>query len=166
MKVTKRFALLLGLALAVLSAQGCSETEPLEVYTPSQISPNQLEINISGNIKLPGIYPGNTRDTLQSLLEAAGGLMDNSELTTIYLSFNPPVSGSSAQKIDLNRAEIWLLVALPGIGEARANDIVTYRNQNGGFKNTLELMLIPGFSQSLYDQIKDLICVSETADMP
>jgi len=92
--------------------------------------------------------------------------MDNSELTTIYLSFNPPVPGSSAQKIDLNRAEIWLLVALPGIGEARANDIITYRNQNGGFKNTLELMLIPGFSQSLYDQIKDLICVSETADMP
>ncbi|AGG05660.1 MULTISPECIES: helix-hairpin-helix domain-containing protein [Dehalococcoides] len=165
MKVSKRFGLLLGLALSVITAQGCSETTPLAVYTPPQITEKPLEIYISGNINLPGIYPAGTQDTLQSLLESSGGLKDNSELTTIYLSFNPPPLASSAQKIDLNRAEIWLLVALPGIGEARASDIVSYRNQNGGFKNTLELMLIPGFSQSLYDQIKDMICVSETADI-
>jgi len=65
------------------------------------------------------------------------------------------------QKIDINRAEAWLLEALPGIGPSKAQAIIAYRQQNGGFSDISEILHVPGIGLSLYEDIKDLITVGD-----
>jgi len=65
------------------------------------------------------------------------------------------------QKIDINRSEAWLLEALPGIGESKAQAIIAYRQQNGGFKHIIEITEVEGIGPAIYEEIKDLITVSD-----
>jgi comEA protein len=65
------------------------------------------------------------------------------------------------QKIDINRAEAWLLEALPGIGPAKAQAIIDYRQQNGGFGHIAEITEVPGIGQDTYESLRDLITVGD-----
>jgi comEA protein len=71
------------------------------------------------------------------------------------------VAESEPQRIDINRAEAWLLEALPGIGPSKAQAIIDYRQQNGGFGHIAEITEVPGIGQSIYDDIKDKITVGD-----
>ncbi len=64
-------------------------------------------------------------------------------------------------RIDINRAEAWLLEALPGIGETRAQAIIAYRQQNGGFGHIIEITNVKGIGPTIYEDIKDLITVGD-----
>jgi competence ComEA-like helix-hairpin-helix protein len=68
---------------------------------------------------------------------------------------------SPYQKIDINHAEVWLLQALPSIGEVKAQAIFDYRRQNGPFGSIQEITRVPGINLSTFEKIKDLITVSE-----
>ena len=65
------------------------------------------------------------------------------------------------QKIDINRAEAWLLEALPGIGEIKAQAIIAYRQQNGGFSHITEITKVEGIGPAIYEEIKELITVGD-----
>jgi comEA protein len=82
-------------------------------------------------------------------------LTEESEATVEVSPENEP------QKIDINRAEAWLLEALPGIGPSKAQAIIDYRQQNGGFSDITEITNVPGIGPSLYEDIKDLITVGD-----
>ena len=61
--------------------------------------------------------------------------------------------------ISLNKATIEELITLPGIGEAKAKDIIAYRSDNGLFKSIEEVKNIPGIGDSLFAKIKDYITI-------
>jgi comEA protein len=71
------------------------------------------------------------------------------------------VSEPSPQKIDINRAEVWLLEALPGIGPSKAQAIIDYRQQNGGFGHIAEITEVPGISTTMYENLRDLITIGD-----
>jgi competence protein ComEA len=116
-------------------------------------------IYIGGNVNNPGFYPLKNTDSLESLLKAAGGVQGTSENYQMELIIDNRYE--SAQKIDINRAEAWLLEALPGIGENRANSIIQYRMENGSFKNINELLKVDGIGHDTFDNLKDLITVAD-----
>ncbi|MDV2988717.1 MAG: ComEA family DNA-binding protein [Dehalogenimonas sp.] len=127
----------------------------VEIYTP-QTNPAIFEnIIIEGDVQLPGIYPLTAGDTLEALLEAAGGSTGGSIFKLVV-----GTDANVSQKVNLNTAPNWLLTALPGVGEAKANAIIEYRAANGAFINIMELMKVPGFGQGLFDSLKDLITVA------
>lgn len=67
-------------------------------------------------------------------------------------------SGSSEQ-VNINKASKEELMTLPGVGESKAEKIITYREQNGGFNSTEDIMQISGIKDGMYNKIKDRICV-------
>lgn len=70
------------------------------------------------------------------------------------------VSGSTQNSaININTATKEELMKLKGVGEAKAVLIITYRENNGGFKEITDLMKIKGIKQKFFDKIKDNICV-------
>ena len=62
-------------------------------------------------------------------------------------------------KININTAGKDALMTLPGIGESKADAIIAYREAQGKFQNTEELMNIRGIKEGIYNKIKDLIIV-------
>lgn len=62
-------------------------------------------------------------------------------------------------KININTAGKDALMTLPGIGESKADAIIAYREAQGEFQNTEELMNIRGIKEGIYNKIKDLIIV-------
>lgn len=58
-------------------------------------------------------------------------------------------------KIDINEADIDTLKGIKGVGEKLAKEIISYRNQRGGFKDIEELKNIKGIGKSKYEAIKD-----------
>lgn len=62
-------------------------------------------------------------------------------------------------KIDLNTATKEELMTLRGIGEARAADIIRYREEQGPFQTIDEVMNISGIKEAAFEKIKDDITV-------
>ena len=67
-------------------------------------------------------------------------------------------SGSDGS-VNLNTATAEELTSLSGIGPSRAEDIISYREQNGGFHAVEEIMNISGIKGSTFNKIKDRIVV-------
>ena len=59
--------------------------------------------------------------------------------------------------IDINSATESQLMELPGIGEALAQRILSYRMQNGAFSSPEELLNIDGIGHTKLEAILDLI---------
>lgn len=60
-------------------------------------------------------------------------------------------------RININTASKEQLLNLPGIGEAKAASIISYREQNKGFSAIEEIMNVEGIKDGLYAKIKDKI---------
>lgn len=58
-------------------------------------------------------------------------------------------------KVSINKATLQELMTLSGIGEAKAQDIIDYRNQNGPFIKIEDLMKVSGIGTKTFEKIKD-----------
>jgi len=121
----------------------------------------QGEIYIGGAITNPGFYSLKAGDSVEALIQAAGGTTGSADLNRLKLYIPEVGDEQEPQKINLNRAEAWLLEALPGIGETLAQRIVDYRHQNGPFHNIRQLLQVAGIGTTTYEQIKHLITVAD-----
>jgi competence protein ComEA len=165
-KLNKYWALSIILLIAVIITGGIvawqrySPPQPIEI----SLSPSpqfQGEIYLGGAVSNPGFYPLESDDSLEALVQAAGGTTEDADLTQLKLYIPMVGEEQQPQKIDLNRAEDWLLEALPGIGETLAQRIIDYRLTNGAFGNITEITKVEGIGPSTYEQIKDLITVAD-----
>jgi competence protein ComEA len=165
-KLNKYWVLIIVFLVAIIITGGIiawsrySPSQPVEISLPPQ-EELQGRIYAGGAVNNPGLYPLKAEDSIGDIIQAAGGTTSSADLS--QLKFHVPESGetSSPQKVDINRAEAWLLQALPGIGETRAQAIIDYRRQNGGFQNVSELTKVKGIGINTYEQIKQLVTVAD-----
>lgn len=66
-------------------------------------------------------------------------------------------SKNSSTKISINNANLEELMTLNGIGEAKAKDIIAYREKNGPFTNIEDIKKISGIGENIFAQIKENI---------
>lgn len=116
-----------------------------KIYIPYAFDDISLtdEMNNGCNPNATGISGSNT--------ENSGG---NSESS----GGNTGGTGSS-NLININKASKSELMQLSGIGEARALDIISYREKYGAFKRIEDIKNVSGIKDAAFNKIKDYICV-------
>ncbi len=66
---------------------------------------------------------------------------------------------ASGGRVNLNTATREELMTLPGIGEAKAEAVIRYREEHGTFQTVEEIMQISGIKDAIYMKIKDRLTV-------
>ena len=115
--------------------QACALSDGQQIYVPTK---EEAEKGMAGQPSGGAADPG----TGGAVTEAAG-------------TGETQDSGT----VNLNTADSAALQTLPGIGEAKAQAILAYREEKGGFSGTEELMNVPGIKESTFSKIKDKIAV-------
>lgn len=65
----------------------------------------------------------------------------------------------AAEPIDINTADKETLMAVKGVGERRAEAIISYREQFGPFKTVEQLMEVDGIGPATLDANRELLTV-------
>lgn len=68
-------------------------------------------------------------------------------------------SETENNKVNINTSTKEVLTSLSGIGDAKAQNIIDYRNENGLFKSIEDLKNVTGISEKLFEQIKEFITI-------
>ena len=164
-KLNKYWTLITILLVAIIAISSIvtwsrySRSQSIEISIP-QTPELQGEIYVGGAVINPGFYSLTAGDSIEALIQAAGGTT-SADLGWLKLYIPQTEEKEQPQKIDLNRAEAWLLEALEGIGETRAQAIVKYREQNGPFRNITDIIKVEGIGTTTYEKIKHLITVAD-----
>lgn len=129
-------------------------------------------VYICGAVENEGIYEFVPGTRLFELIERAGGLDEEADSSAINLSIEvsdeqfiripyigEDIHSSEENLININKADVSELCTIPGIGEARANAIIEYREANGGFNDIEELKNIPGIKEATFSRIKAHVCI-------
>ena len=77
----------------------------------------------------------------------------------MVMPFSVPSWSGDTVKVNLNKATVAELTQLKGIGQKYAERIVEFREKNGPFKKTEDLMNVKGIGLKLWEKNKDLITV-------
>lgn len=141
----------------------------------------EVVVHVAGAVSSPGVYmlpadsrvddavraAGATADADLSQLNLAQKLADGQKIT-VPVAGATPADGSSAATtadsdngglININTATQEELESLPSIGEVRAQAIITYREEHGGFRTTDELMEVSGIGEKIFADISPHITV-------
>ena len=155
------FLFIAAIAGGIMLAVQHSRNQPVEIVL-SQTEPTAQngDLYIGGAVANPGIYSWQEGDTMETLLSAAG-VESDADLSHIEVYVPREGEEQSPQKIDINRAEAWLLEALPGIGQTLAERIVDYRNASGPFQRIEDLLKVSGVGEATFENMKDFITVSD-----
>ena len=140
----------------------------------------QIYVYVCGFVNQPGVYELCEGARMFEAVEMAGGICDGGcvdflEMASvlrdgmrIYVpsveeavqAAASPDAGTDMQgKININRASREELMTLPGIGEAKADAIIRYREEHGGFTTIEEIKNISGIKEAAFTKIGDYICV-------
>lgn len=167
-----------------LSIQSIENQHELMIENEPNISNANKEVNyiylhICGSVKNEGVYQLEEGSRLFQLVDLAGGFIDNAcrdylNLAKVmkdgeryYVPSQEEVlkggislyetdekHSEDSLKISINSEDTSELTKLPGIGEAKAKDIIDYRKKNGEFKAIDDIMKVRGIGESLFEKIK------------
>lgn len=141
---------------------------PLIINSESSGENTTIIINVEGAVKCPGIYEINETTLIYEILDLAGGVTSDADLskinlveqvkerTTIRIPYKTNNNNQSSL-ININTAGLSELTKLPRIGEAKAKAIINYRDEKGYFSNVEDIKNVPGIGQEIFSAIKTYI---------
>ncbi len=164
-------------ALALLLKQ--DSTPGVEITLPTPTPPLESKVHVSGAVRFPGVYVFEENDRLEDVVNAAGGLLPDADVSVINLAArlrdeqsyhlqslgetpSPNADAPSSPEdglIDINSASADDLTALPGIGAVRASAIVAHREAHGPFSAIEDILDVDGIGLGTYREIRGLIRV-------
>jgi competence ComEA-like helix-hairpin-helix protein len=169
MKQLANYRMLIALSLVALIIVGgiflfqqqpwSKESLEITLTTPVSASITEWEIYVDGAVENPGWYSLEQDNDIRDVLSKAGGSNSNTNPVKAKLYIYENGNSIAPQLISINRAQYWLLDALPGIGTTLAQNIVQYREENGPFMMIEELLLVSGIGEAKYDGVKNFITV-------
>ncbi|MGI6613222.1 MAG: ComEA family DNA-binding protein [Fastidiosipila sp.] len=154
------------------------ETEGLQTEAAR---PTLFPVHVDGAVKNPGLYYFAESSIMEDAIKQAGGLSPLADCGAVnlamllrpHMKIYVPREGEDVAwlplgedepeaeaLIDLNRASQRELETLPGVGQATAEAILAFREENGPFSDIEELMQVPGIKEGRFSKLKDRVTVT------
>jgi len=153
-----------------------------EKFVENQETKELIYVHLCGEVKNPDVYQVEKGTRLFDIIKLAGGLTEEaageyvnqaaalSDGQQVYIPSKTEVKDKSPMnqevagekellKVNINTADVNKLMTLPGIGEAKAESIINYRQEHGEFKAIEDIKNISGIKDSAFNKIKDKIMV-------
>ncbi|SFE28452.1 helix-hairpin-helix domain-containing protein [Alteribacillus iranensis] len=143
--------------------------------------PINIIIDVKGEVNQPGVYRLTEDKRVIDAIDKAGGMTEKAnpnqvnfaekirDEMVIYVPSEdeemeaPIVTAGGVtngdDKVRINYASENELETLPGIGPAKAEAIISYREENGLFTTGEELTNVSGIGEKSWEKLKDLITV-------
>ena len=102
---------------------------------------------------------GFLEDAAVSHINQAEVLEDETRLYIPTMNEMIEAESHSDDEVNINTAAKEELMTLPGVGEAKAELIIQYREEHGTFQKIEDIMNISGIKEGLFGKIKDYIKV-------
>ena len=142
----------------------------------------KIWVYVCGAVNAPGVYELKEDARLYEAIELAGGVNQEAapevlnqarvlaDGERIYVPKQDEAESYSLQdqglesnagtadtrgKININTAGKEELMTLPGIGEAKAEKILRYREEHGAFRSIEDVMQIEGIKEGVFNKIKE-----------
>ena len=163
------------------------EEETNQEIFSENTNPQMGFVHLAGAVVSPGVYQVEEGSRIYQVIDLAGGLTEEADKEFLNMAqtvtdgqkivvytkeeveegkisetVNSITSNGAAldeAKINLNTADKDTLMKLAGIGEAKADAILAYRTEHGGFRTIEEIMEVPGIKSAAFEKIKDDIIV-------
>lgn len=141
----------------------------------------KIYIDIKGAVKNPGVYAMTKGSRVLDAVTVAGGALKNADMNRVNLAQRvademvvfipsigkniPDFTGISTggknndNVVNINTADSRQLESLPGIGPAKAAEIISYRKNHGPFKTVNALQNVNGIGPKSIESLKGRIRV-------
>lgn len=144
-------------------------------------------VDVKGAVKKAGMYRITQGMRLMDVIDLAGGFTPEADQNQVNFSKlltdqeiiyvpkvgetipaidevsqgknNTTTSSGTAEKININTADLTELQQLTGIGEKKAADIIKYREENGSFRAVEDLTKVSGIGEKTLENLKDSITI-------
>ena len=166
------------------SEYATGEVATISISNSKAIEPNtelaKICVYVCGCVINPGVYELHENMRVYQAIEMAGGMTEYANYNYLNMAdylvdgqkiyvpdmnenlsnqVSPQTLGSSSGTlVNINSATKDQLMTLPGIGEAKANDIIAYRVANK-FETIEDIKKISGIKDAAFSKLKDLIVV-------
>lgn len=147
---------------------------------PADPEDTSVCVHVCGSVRREGVFFLTEGMRVADAVDAAGGFTEDAD--TSYRNLAEPVSDGmkiyipsleetasgfvpdlsedgNGGKVDINSAGLQQLMTLPGIGESRARDIISWREEHGGFTDISDIKKVSGIKDGVFEKIKNLIAV-------
>lgn len=152
-----------------------------EKLQENEAPPAVVVVDIKGEVKNPGVYTLEHDARVYDLIELAGGFTEKAVVNEINLAqkvydemvlyvpkqgaennLTVPVTtqrNSRDTGVAINRATVEEIMQLNGIGPAKAEAIISYREEHGPFQSVEELLEVSGIGEKTLEKIRDQIII-------
>ncbi|HGD4336668.1 TPA: helix-hairpin-helix domain-containing protein [Streptococcus agalactiae] len=152
---------------------------PMISHVKDKVS-NQVTVDVKGAVNHPGVYSLPSQSRVTDAIKRAGGLSNLADSKSVNLAQklqdekviyvaqkgekitvveeekanNIATQGNSKGKINLNKADLSSLQTISGVGAKRAQDILDYRDSQGGFKTIDDLKNVSGIGEKTLEKLR------------
>ena len=161
--------------------------ETVEETSSESPESETILVDVKGAVQSEGVYELPSTARVNDAVKAAGGFSDLADKKSVNLAqklsdeavvyvasqgenvsvVQPATSSPAAgvtgsentEKINLNTATVADLTTISGIGEKRANDILAYRDSQGGFTSVDDLNNVSGIGDKTLENIRPYVTV-------
>lgn len=159
--------------------------ENTSTIVPSPQEPSEIYVDVCGAVARPGVYRLKAESRVFQAIEKAGGLLPQAAGTyvnqaqslgdgqQVYIPTKEEVKAQPFQvqapeggggkeqeesaRVNLNTADAETLMTLTGIGQSKADAILAWREENGGFSSIEDILKVQGIKEGTFQKIKDNI---------
>ncbi|RAP25229.1 hypothetical protein C2W59_00191 [Bacillus pumilus] len=145
---------------------------------------SSIFVEVKGAVKKPGVYTFQSDARVEEAIRRAGGFTSKADTIEINQAakledsmmiyvrkqgeaereaqtagVDAPSGNEKSQGVNVNQADAAELQTINGIGPAKAEAIITYREEHGEFQQIEDLRNISGFGEKTIERLKNELTV-------